>query len=444
MNVYLDSVGCRLNQSEIESYARQFRAAGHTLVSNMQAADMMVLNTCAVTAPAASDSRAKVRQAERAGVQEIVLTGCWSTLEPNFAAQMAAVTRVVPNAVKDDLVSDLLQIEISDFDLEPIERTPIPGDRLRTRAFIKVQDGCDNRCTFCVTTIARGDSRSRSVMQVVSDIRAAVKGGAQEVVLTGVHLGSWGYDSQPSSTLRVLISKILELTEVSRLRVSSLEPWDLDERFFELWQDPRLCRHLHLPLQSGSAATLRRMARKTSPDDFGTLVEAARTAIPDVAITTDVIAGFPGETEQEFAETLAFVERMQFAGAHIFTYSARPGTAAADFPNQVHNATRKERSAQLRSVVAHSGAEFRQRFVGRELSVLWESMQQNDLGSWELEGLSDNYIRVKVHSSQPLWNQITTAHIQASNAQHLIGAINIPAQAIWFINDMEEAYDPRP
>jgi threonylcarbamoyladenosine tRNA methylthiotransferase MtaB len=228
------------------------------------------------------------------------------------------------------------------------------------------------------------------------------------------------------------------------LRVSSLEPWDLDERFFELWQEPRMCRHLHLPLQSGSAATLRRMARKTSPGEFARLVEAARTAIPDVAITTDVIAGFPGETDKEFAETLAFVEEMQFSGAHIFTYSARPGTAAAVYPNQVHNATRKERSAQLRSVVADSNAEFRQRFVGHKLSVLWETMQQNEPGAWELEGLSDNYIRVKAQSPHPLWNQITNTHIQASNGQNLIGTIDLPSQAIWFMNDKEEAYDPRP
>jgi threonylcarbamoyladenosine tRNA methylthiotransferase MtaB len=409
----------------------------------MQEADMMVLNSCAVTAPAASDSRAKVRQAERAGVEEIVVTGCWSTLEPIFAAEMPGVTRIVPNAVKDNLVSDLLQIEISDFDLEPIERAPIPGQRLRTRAFIKVQDGCDNRCTFCVTTMARGESRSRPVMQVVSDVRAAVKGGAMEIVLTGVHLGSWGYDFDSRSHLSDLIRNILEMTIVPRLRVSSLEPWDLDQHFFALWQDKRMCRHLHLPLQSGSAATLRRMARKTSPGEFAALVEAARAVIPDVAITTDVIAGFPGETDEEFAETLVFVEEMQFAGAHIFTYSARPGTAAAAMPNQVHNATRKERSAQLRSVVADSNTKFRQRFVGQELSVLWENVQQNDLGAWDLDGLSDNYIRVEAQSPQPLWNQITNTYIQASNGKNLIGTVDLPSQAIWFMNEKEKAYDPR-
>ncbi|MDH5506693.1 MAG: tRNA (N(6)-L-threonylcarbamoyladenosine(37)-C(2))-methylthiotransferase MtaB, partial [Anaerolineae bacterium] len=177
MNIFLDTVGCRLNQSEIETYARQFRAAGHTVVADLAEADLMVLNSCAVTAPAASDSRQKVRQAQRAGLQQIVITGCWSTLEPEKAAALPGVTHLVPNAVKDSLVPDLLQIEINDFELEPVQRQPIPGSRLRTRAFIKVQDGCDNRCTFCVTTVARGAGRSRATVEVVSDVRAALQGG---------------------------------------------------------------------------------------------------------------------------------------------------------------------------------------------------------------------------------------------------------------------------
>ena len=434
MKVYLDTVGCRLNQSEIETYARQFRAAGHSLVAIMEEADMMVLNSCAVTAPAASDSRGKIRQAQRAGVGEIVVTGCWSTLEPENAEHMPGVTRVIPNADKDNLVSELLQIEISAFDLEPIERLPIPGSRLRTRAFIKVQDGCDNRCTFCVTTIARGNGRSRTVIEVISDVRAAAKGGAKEIVLTGVHLGSWGYEFERPAHLHTLIVKILALTDIPRIRVSSLEPWDLDASFFELWSDARMCRHLHLPLQSGSAATLRRMARKTSPQDFAALVQAAREAIPDVAITTDVIAGFPGESETEFEQTLNFVEQMQFAGAHIFTYSARPGTAAASMPNQVHNAVRKERNAQLRKLVARSAERFQRQFVGRELSVLWENEKENMLGGWDLEGLADNYIRVAAQSSQPLWNQITATQIIATDSGRLIGSVEEAPAAIWFEN----------
>ena len=434
MKVYLDTVGCRLNQSEIETYAREFRAAGHSLVAVMEEADMMVLNSCSVTAPAASDSRGKIRQAQRAGVGEIIVTGCWSTLEPGFAADMPGVTKVVPNTNKDNLVSDLLEIDINEFDFEPIARTPIPGSRQRTRAFIKVQDGCNNHCTFCVTTIARGIGRSRTIRDVISDVRAAVKGGAKEIVLTGVHLGSWGHDFEKPAHLHTLISKILELTDIPRIRVSSLEPWDLDASFFELWGDARMCRHLHLPLQSGSVVTLRRMARKTSPQDFAALVQAARTAIPDVAITTDVIAGFPGESDAEFEDTLTFVEQMQFAGGHIFTYSARPGTTAASMPKQVHNATRKERNTQLRKLVSKSSERYQQQFVGQELSILWENMEENIFGGWSLEGLTDNYIRVAAQSSQPLWNQITATRISAANNGNLVGSVLETPADIWFEN----------
>jgi threonylcarbamoyladenosine tRNA methylthiotransferase MtaB len=423
MKVYLDSVGCRLNQSEIETYARQFTAAGHTLVATMAEADLMVLNTCAVTAPAASDSRQKVRQAHRAGVGEIVVTGCWSTLKPDKAASMKGVTRVVPNVDKDTLVPDLLQIDVSEFDVEPIAREPVPGARMRTRAFIKVQDGCDNRCTFCVTTVARGAGRSRPVMDVVADVRAALQGGAQEVVLTGVHLGSWGHDFEEPAHLQQLVEKILEINAVPRLRLSSLEPWDLDTGFFDLWRDPRLCRHLHLPLQSGCGRTLRRMARKTTPEDYAALVAAARRRIPGVAITTDVIVGFPGETDEEFAESLDFVKSMHFAGGHVFTYSARPGTAAARMPDQVHNYTRKERNAAMRAALEAADRSFRGQFVGTQQSVLWETISSVGPDFWEVHGLTDNYLRVVAKADREVWNQITATRLTAVENGSLRGEI---------------------
>lgn len=423
MKVYLDTVGCRLNQSEIESYARQFTAAGHSLVATMEEADMMVLNTCAVTAAASSDSRQKMRQAHRQGIEKIVVTGCLSTLDPEETAAMPGVVSVVPNQVKDNLVADLLQIEINEFDLEPIARQIVPGSRLRTRAFIKVQDGCENKCTFCITTVARGAGRSRSMQDVIADIRAALKANTQEVVLTGVHLGSWGYDFDEPLHLKDLISKILEVTDTPRLRISSLEPWDLDEDFFDLWQDARLCRHLHLPLQSGSAGTLRRMARKVTPKSFTDLVESARKRIPDVAITTDIIAGFPGETKLEFTESLKFVEEMAFAGAHVFTYSARPGTAAASMPDQVHNYTRKERNKQLREVTEQSALAFRSQFIGQEMDVLWESAQSSEDGLWWVSGLTDNYLRVQALVSQPMENQITKTTLVEVKGKGLRGTV---------------------
>ena len=219
MKIFLDTVGCRLNQSEIETMARQFRAAGHEIVISAEMAELAVVNTCAVTNEAAADSRGKIRQIARAGVNEIIATGCWATLQPGQARELPNVLHVVTNERKDHLVTDLLNIPQESFELEPIAREPLPGLHRRTRAFIKVQDGCDNHCTFCITTIARGEGRSRTVAEVLLDIQSALDGGAKEIVLTGVHLGSWGYDF--NSHLKALIKVILRETDVPRLRLSS-------------------------------------------------------------------------------------------------------------------------------------------------------------------------------------------------------------------------------
>ncbi len=425
MKIYLDTVGCRLNQSEIELYARQFRSAGHTLVASPEEADLAVVNTCAVTAAAASDSRQKIRQAARAGAREVAVTGCWSTLNPQAAAELPAVSFVVPNAGKDQLVSQLLQIPEEAFDLEPVLRQQVPGARLRTRAFIKAQDGCDNRCTFCVTTLARGPGRSRPRQDVLADVRGALAAGSQEVVLTGVHLGSWGQDFAPPQHLSALVQSILKQTDAPRLRLSSLEPWDLDADFFSLWGDARLCRHLHLPLQSGCAATLRRMARKTTPESFAALVTAARAAVPDMAITTDIIVGFPGESPAEFEQSLEFVRLMQFAGGHVFAYSARPGTAAARMPAQVPSALRKERSARMRLALAEAAAAYQGRFIGQTLTVLWETAAALGPEGWTLSGLTDNYLRVNATASQQFWNLITPVQLSGVGEDAVTGQVQL-------------------
>lgn len=423
MKVFLDVVGCRLNQSEIETFARQFRAAGHEIVEHAHQADLVVVNTCAVTAQAASDSRQKIRQAQRAGAGEIIATGCWATLEPGKAAALPGVGQVVPNAHKDALVSNLLHIPLETFEQEPLEREPLPGARLRTRAFIKVQDGCNNRCTFCITTLARGEGRSYALERVLNDIQRALAGGAQEIVLTGVHLGSWGQDFTPPLHLRNLITAILRDTDAPRLRLSSLEPWDLDEDFFNLWQNPRLCRHLHLPLQSGCDATLRRMARKTTCKTFAALVHAARSVVPEIAITTDLIAGFPGESDAEFAQTLEFVRSMRFAGGHVFTYSARPGTAAARMGGQIPLEIRKARNAQLRAQLETDAEAYRLRFLDQTLTVLWEAASTLGPHGWTVGGMTDNGIRVHALAPANLWKSVTPVRLIAAESGSLWGEV---------------------
>lgn len=404
MKIFLDTIGCRLNQAEIESMSRQFRAAGHEIVASAEHADMAVVNTCAVTTQAASDSRGKIRAIARAGVNEIVATGCWTSIQPKEAALLPNVRHVVTNDKKDLLVPQVLNLPPETFDLEPIDRIPIPGLHRRTRAFIKVQDGCDNKCTFCVTTIARGEGRSRPLDDVINDVNAALAGDSKEIVLTGVHLGSWGQEM--GQHLRDLVKALLHETDVKRLRLSSLEPWDLDADFFSLWNDKRLMPHLHLPLQSGSESTLRRMARKTTPGSFRELVHAARAVMPDVAITTDIIAGFPGETDDEFSETLEFVQEMSFSGGHVFSYSPRPGTGAAKMRGQVKPEVRKRRNRILQEAIEESAKSYRERFIGETMSVLWESTTEYGEYGWRMEGWTGNYLRVSAVAPSPRWNEL--------------------------------------
>lgn len=423
MKIFLDTIGCRLNQAEIESMARQFRAAGHVIVSTAGEADLAVVNTCTVTSEAASDSRAAIRRAKRLGAGEVVVTGCWTTLEPDKAASLAGVTRIVPNIQKENLAADLLGLPHEFYDLEPIAREPLPGLHRRTRAFIKTQDGCDNACTFCITRLARGASRSRPVEEIVREVVSAEAGGAREIVLTGVHLGSWGLDLAPARRIPELVSALLARTLAPRLRLSSLEPWDVEVDFFSLWHDPRLCRHLHLPLQSGSATVLKRMARKTTPKHYAALLQSVRAAIPGCAITTDIIAGFPGETEEEFAETLEFVRSMDFAGGHVFSYSPRPGTPASVMKGQVRGEVVKARSAALRKVLADSAEAFHRNFIGKTMPVLWEAKSILTDKGWHIEGLTDNYMRVSAIAPEPYWNRIDHVLLKTANADGLWGEI---------------------
>ena len=423
MKVLLDMVGCRLNQSELEAYARQFRLAGHTLTSSAERADLIVINTCTVTAAAASDSRQKIRQFARSSSGQIIVTGCWATLCPRETADLPGVSQVIGNHEKDHLVPIVLNTSFTDFSHPFIPREPIPGNRLRTRAFIKVQDGCDNHCTYCITRIARGVGRSRRINAVLEEIHSALEGGTQEIVLTGVHLGSWGYDFESPSHLSNLISAILSETDTPRLRLSSLEPWDISSDFFEHWQSPRICRHLHLPLQSGSDATLRRMGRRITPQAYLDLVSQASATIPGVAITTDIITGFPGETEAEFSESAAFVKQMAYAGGHVFTYSDRPGTAAARLPDQIQHSISKQRNARMREILQESSSTFREFHLGQDLRVLWEKATPVDVNQWELSGLTDNYMRVSAILPSPCNNQVMNIHITGIKPGGLVGEV---------------------
>ncbi len=423
MKIFLDSVGCRLNQSEIETMGRQLVAAGHEMVGNSADADHIILNTCAVTKEATRETRRKVRRFVRGNADvEISVTGCHATLSPDAIAILPNVRDVVLNKDKNALVQRIdpyASLELPMFDQEPIIRDFQAGSFGNTRAFIKVQDGCKNKCTFCITTVARGDGVSRHIADVVTEIQMLAGAGYQEAVLTGVHLGSYGHDFGNMAGLRDLVRMILTHTDIPRLRLSSLEPWEIAPDFFTLWDNPRLLPHLHLPLQAGSDKTLRKMARKTSQKDFSALVREARAAIPNLNVTTDVICGFPGETEADFDVSLEFVEAVGFGRLHVFTYSPRPDTAAAKMPGQLPNAVKKARTHRMIELSDKMALAFNQNLIGRETNVLWEAVVGADEHGVKWQGYTDNYVRAFGYGDD-LLNRVERGHIGAGSAEFVM------------------------
>ncbi len=337
MQVRLESVGCRLNIGEIEAMARSLAAAGHRVVGSGDTAELCILNTCTVTAIASRKSRQIIRQIKRANPSAaIIVTGCDAEMSPSEMADIG-VDLVVGNSSKDRLLELAETAGLLDTPtVDPEDHVLFePGAATRTRAFLKVQDGCDNRCAFCVITVARGASRSVPAGAVLKEVIELQNVGYREIVLSGVHLGSYGHDLGDQRGLQHLIESILSKTDIERLRLSSLEPWDLDASFFDAFANPRLLPHLHLPLQSGCDETLKRMARRTSRVEFSELVAEARRAVPDVAISSDIIVGFPGETDDEFEQSISLVEELAFSRLHIFRYSRREGTPAAKMVQSV-------------------------------------------------------------------------------------------------------------
>jgi len=423
VKVFFDLIGCRLNQAEIEQYAAQFRSQGHEITGSRENADLIIINTCAVTAAAASDSREKIRIAGNNKKAQIIVTGCWSDMDSETAAALPGVVKIIPNQKKDFLPSIILGISPELFDLEPIKREPLPGVHARTRAFIKVQDGCDNFCTFCVTRLVRGKARSVSFEEILQRIQSVQLADGKEIVLTGVNLGAWGLDLNPRTDLTGLLKRILMETDIPRIRLSSLETWNLTEDFVRLWENPRLCPHFHIPLQSGSESVLKRMVRRTRLSDFRELVRQARSLDPGFAITTDVIVGFPGETEQEFQQTLDFIREINFSGGHVFPFSSRPGTAAARMDGKITGRIVKERSRILRDEFLKQKDRFYQSFVGETMRVLWENSSVYENNNWELHGMTGNYLTIKSHFPKRLQNEISEVKIEHYDGKSLTGLI---------------------
>jgi len=404
VKVALDSLGCKLNQAETELLSRKLAQAGYELVSSDAKTGVYILNTCTVTHIADRKSRHLLRQAHRRNPEALVVaTGCYAERAPQELKQVDGVNLVLGNGDKSRLPQLLTETGLVG---EPTYgQGCLPGryGDFRTRAFIKVQDGCNRVCAYCIVPLVRGRELSLSVEGVISEIRERVTQDYREVVLTGVRIGSYG-DS--GVDLKGLLESILKETGVERLRLSSLQPQEISPELLGLFGDERLCPHFHLCLQSGSDSVLRRMRRGYSVGDYEEMVALIRANVPDVAITTDVMLGFPGETEAEFEESLDFCRRMEFTRIHVFSYSRRCGTEAAQLPNQVSDRVKKERSQRMLRLAEKSAGNFCQRFLGRTMPVLFE---QRSNGVWS--GLTGNYIKVYTRSGEDLANRLLPAEL---------------------------------
>jgi threonylcarbamoyladenosine tRNA methylthiotransferase MtaB len=441
------TLGCKVNQADSEAIGDQMNAAGFEQREFHEQADVYIVNTCTVTHLGDRSSRQLIAQAHRHHPDALlVVTGCYAELNPNAVAALPGVDLVVGNSGKANLVEtitqrlqanrqtaagtstwpgekhfaqrlpvvslDMLHIgSDQDLALQASEEEPQPDnpsalapfdntvsenarERIfsRTRVQMKVQDGCNNRCTYCIVPSVRGQSRSRSISSVVEHVQRKARADYQEIVLTGIHLGDYHPGGDRSLDLGDLIDALLRETDIPRIRVSSLEPEDFRLEWLELWKNPRMCRHLHLPMQSGSDTILRKMARRYTSERYRTIVKTAQQFVPGIAISTDIITGFPGETDEDFELTYQAAQELAFAKMHVFRFSPRQGTAAARMRGQVKDSIKKARSQRLLDLNETQSRAFRQKFLEETLDVL---IEQQKHGVWE--GLTDNYLRVVVH-----------------------------------------------
>jgi threonylcarbamoyladenosine tRNA methylthiotransferase MtaB len=397
MRVHLNTIGCRLNEAELETWSRDFLALGHQITGDPGDADLVVVNTCAVTGEAVRKSRKLMHRAHRRNPRaKLVVSGCYASLEPSQTTAIPGVDLVIDNRDKEQLVA--IAQERLDLHAMPQLATE-PGAnpllaRGRQRAFIKVQDGCRYQCTFCIVTVARGEERSRPIPEILEQINRLHGEGIQEAVLTGVHIG--GYGSDCNSDLFELVERVLAETDIPRLRLGAVEPWDLPERFWSLFRNPRFMPHLHLPLQSGSDSVLKRMARRCKRDEFAGLVETARREVPDFNVTTDVMVGFPGESDDEWRQTLELVERIGFGHLHIFPFSPRQGTLAAQMEGALEPAVIKQRSRELHGLGERLKQATLERYLQRTLPVLVEGSAAE---TGTCHGYTPNYLRVALEDS---------------------------------------------
>lgn len=421
------TLGCKVNQYESESMIESFKSAGYEVVSN-EKADYYVINTCTVTSISDRKSRQFMRRARKANPQAVIaVVGCYSQVSPEQVEAIDEVNIVLGTNEKKDIVkylesatstSKIVQVgeimKTKSYDEMSIEDTVD-----KTRVFMKIQDGCNQFCSYCIIPYARGPIRSRQPDNIISEAKTLASKGFKEIVLTGIHLSSYGADLNTTSLIEI-IEALDAIDGLERIRLGSLEPKVITEAFVErLSQLNHFCPHFHLSLQSGSDTVLERMNRKYSTQEYYNAVQLIHSKLEDASFTTDIIVGFPGESDQEFEETCAFVEKIGFSKVHIFKYSPREGTKAAVMKNQVHGEIKTSRSQRLQEICHSVEDVFLRSYIGRSLPVLFEEVVEG-----HFEGLSEGYLRVAVRSLENLVNTIQDVTIESVNDGKLFARIN--------------------
>lgn len=417
------TLGCKVNQFESADMVEQLKAAGWQLVPFTAEADLYLINSCTVTARSDAESRRLIRRARRANPHaRVVATGCYAQVAPSDLQALPELNLVLGNEEKQDLVLHLEQGAHQVTDLTSLKTSGplrLTSFSEHTRAFLQIQNGCETGCSYCIVPIARGPSRSVPPQEVLEAVSRLVATGYQEVVFTGIHMGAYGLDLSPRSSLTALVQLLEEQNAIPRLRLGSIEPNELTDELLALFKDStRLCHHLHIPLQSGSDSVLQRMGRGYDTSFYCNRITTAAKLLPDAFIAADLIAGFPGETEQEFSETCAFVASLPLADLHVFPYSIRPGTKAAAMPGHLKPSTIKERAELLRGIAADKRAAFQQRFIGKPLPVLG---QRHNTVTGLMAGLSRNYLEVCYPGSAQLLNQEVVVQIDGLEQGILTG-----------------------
>ena len=418
------TLGCKVNQYETNAIAQIFIKNGYKKIEFNEKADVYVINTCSVTNMADKKSRQIIRQAKTHNKNAIVVaTGCYAQVNKEEIEKIEEIDIIIGNSDKSKILEIVEQYQEKYNQVKKIEEEKEFKDygtvtyTEKTRAVIKVQDGCNNFCSYCIIPYARGRVRSRKPESVIKEISEIVKTGIKEVVITGIHVASYGKDFENGIGLIDLLEQINEIEGLSRIRLGSLEPNLITEDFVErLVKVDKICDHFHLSLQSGCDETLKSMNRKYTTNEFRKGVNLLRQMFPNVALTTDIIVGFPGETEAEFDQTYKFLEEIKFSKMHVFKYSPRKGTVAAKMKEQINPKIKEERSNKLIELSDKNEREFLDKYIGKELEILFESKTQDGY----TEGHTTNYISVKI-KQEGLDNIIKKVKIKERNNLELIG-----------------------